>query len=141
MVKWFETEESDMFFETYWKDYGPSMPTIEGSNNGVAQKRYDFTFLTIDPEGDDVEYYIEWGDGNMFKWTGPYKSGEQIIKSHSWTYEGNYTINVIARDTYGAESNLATFNVYLTKSKVISIPLFLQRFFQNFLIFEKILNQ
>ncbi len=141
MIKWSENEECDMFFQTYWKDYGPDTPTIEGSNNGVAQKRYDYTFSTIDPEGDDVEYYIKWDDGKEFKWTGPYKSGEQVIKSHSWTYEGNYTISVIARDTYGAESDLATFDVYLIKSKEIGISLFLQKLFQRFPFFEKIIKQ
>ena len=104
-LKWFENEEYDMFFDTYWKDYSPSPPTIVGSNNGIAQKRYNYIFSASDPEGDDIEYFIDWGDGKMFKWTGPYKSGEQVIKSHSWTYEGNYTIRVKARDTYGAESD------------------------------------
>ena len=116
-TKWVENTQTDMLFVTYWKDYSPSLPTIEGPNNGVANDRCYYTFSTTDPEGDDIEYFIEWGDGKMFKWTGPYESGEKVIKSHSWTYEGNYTIRVKAKDTYGAESDWALFEVSMSKGK------------------------
>ena len=141
-VKWFVNEEYDMFFDTYWKDYSPSPPTIEGPNNAVAQKRYDYTFSTTDPEGDNVEYYIEWGDGKMFKWTGPYESGEQVIKSHLWTYEGNYTICVKARDTYGAESDWTTTKLTMPKNKMYyQMNILFERFIHRISIIEKILNQ
>jgi hypothetical protein len=129
MIKWTEKEEYDMFFDTYWRDYSPNPPTIEGTNDGSAQERYYYTFSTTDPEGDDVEYYIEWGDGRRFKWIGPYESGEQVTKSHAWTYDGNYTIRVKARDIYGAESDWATMELTLPKNKVFINP-FLQ-FFEN----------
>ncbi len=126
---WLENEECDMFFYTYWKDYSPSIPTIEGSYTGSAPKRYEYTFSTTDPEGHDVEYYIKWGDGREFKWTGPYDSGEQITKSHSWTYAGNYTISVKARDIHGAESDWTTMEIIMEKNKVITSPLL--RFLEN----------
>ena len=47
-------------------------------------------------------------------------------------------LGVIAEDEYGAQSEW----VYvLLKEKSIIIPFFLQKFFQRFPIFEKILNQ
>jgi len=141
-VKWFEKEACDMFFDTYWTDFSPSPPTIEGPNNAVAQKRYDYTFSTTDPEGDDVEYFIEWGDGKKFIWTGPYESGEQVIKSHSWTYEGNYTIRVKARDTYGAESDWTTTELTMPKNKMYyQMNILFERFIHRISIIEKILNK
>ncbi len=122
---WSENEAYDMVFFTYWKDYSPSLPNIEGLYNGTAPKRYEYTFSTTDPEGDDVEYYIKWGDGREFKWSGPYDSGEQVTKSHSWTYAGNYTIQVKARDIFGAESDWNTIEITMQKNKAIINP-FLQ---------------
>ena len=122
-AKWTENTETDMLFVTYWKDYSPSIPTVEGPYHGIASNRYEYTFSTTDPEGDDVEYYIEWGDGREFVWTGPYESGEQVIKSHKWTYENNYTIRVKARDIYGAESDWTTMKITMPKNKVFINPL------------------
>ena len=128
-VTWFEEEARDMFFVTYWKDYSPSQPNIEGPHNGAARERYDYTFSTTDPEADDVEYYIEWGDGMKSNWIGPYKSGEQVIKSHSWTYEGNYMIRVKARDVHGAVSDWTNIELTMPKNKVLINPFL--RFLDN----------
>jgi hypothetical protein len=75
---------ADFGFTTYWIDYGPENPEINGPTEGKAQERYYYLFTTNDPEGHDVRYYIEWGDGNSFKWIGPYASGEIVNKSHQW---------------------------------------------------------
>jgi len=117
-AKWTENTETDMLFVTYWKDYSPSIPTIEGPYTGVASKRYEYNLSTTDPEGDDIEYYIEWGDGKKFVWTGPYESGELVTISHRWTYADNYTIRVKARDIYELESDCITMNIIISKNNV-----------------------
>jgi len=54
--------------------------------------------------GDDVYYYIEWGEySNAGEWIGPYSSGEQIILTHTWD-KGTYTIKAKAKDVYDQES-------------------------------------
>lgn len=42
------------------------LSTIEGPPNGKAGTEYEYTFTTIDSEGDDIYYYIEWGDFFFF---------------------------------------------------------------------------
>jgi len=53
----------------------PITPTIDGPARGKAGTEYDYDFHTIDPEGENVYYYIEWGDGSIEDWIGPYNSG------------------------------------------------------------------
>jgi hypothetical protein len=40
----------------------PNTPTITGEINGEIQTSYDYTIQTTDPDHDDVQYYIDWGD-------------------------------------------------------------------------------
>ena len=42
----------------------PYAPIINGPTYGKTGTEYNYTFSTIDPDGDDVYYYIHWGDGN-----------------------------------------------------------------------------
>lgn len=112
--------KADYFFKTYWKDYGPSNPIINGKKNGKAQERYEYTFYSTDPEGHDVEYYIKWGDGHAFKWTGPYESGEIVTKSHQWASESEYNITVKCRDEYHVESDWSTMKVTMPNKNIIN---------------------
>jgi hypothetical protein len=122
---WNENEEMDMFFETYWRDYGPGLPEIDGVYDGEAQVRYDYIFCATDPEEHDVYYFIEWGDGKTMRWVGPYESGEYITKAHQWALEGDYNIRVKAKDVYGVESDWQDFAISLPKQKQFKLP-FLQ---------------
>jgi len=75
----------------------PELPTIDGPTTGLIGVFYNYTFVSIDPDGDDIIYHIWWGD----MWTedaGPYPSGEEITLSHEWMWEDTYYISVIAED-------------------------------------------
>jgi len=89
----------------------PSAPSITGSTNGTAGNTYTYTFVTTDPDGDNVSYFIDWGDNNSSGWLGPYDSGLEKTASHSWSQKGTYTIKAKARDIYGAESDWTTLAV------------------------------
>ena len=59
----------------------------------------DFIFVTNDPEGDnDLFIKIDWGDGEITDWLGPYDSGEEAVHSHSWDEEGFYEIKAKSMD-------------------------------------------
>jgi hypothetical protein len=119
----------------------PAKPTIKGRINGKTNTEYEYKFMTTDPEGDNITYCINWGDDNTVEiWMGPYPSGLQILAKHVWEEQGSYIIKVKAWDVYGTESEWATFEVSMPKSKAIDTPLFLQKLFQHFTFFEKILN-
>jgi hypothetical protein len=95
----------------------PDSPKITGSTNGKIGENYDYIFVSNDPELDDVYYYIEWGDGQVEEWLGPYASGEEVILSHSWSKLGSYTIRAKSRDIFFSESDWATFGVSMQKNK------------------------
>jgi len=99
----------------------PNKPTINGPNTGKYGEIYSYLITATDPDGDELSYYIEWGDGEYSDWIGPYASGMEITESHSWSSDGTYTIKVKAKDTDGSESNWATLQVTMPKSKTFSL--------------------
>ena len=109
----------------------PEEPEIEGPTSGSAGTSYDFTFTSIDPDGDDVKYYIKWGDGDS-EWTSFVASGTPVTVSHTWDSQGTFTIQAKAKDSENAESGYSTFQVRIPRNKVVTNP-FMQLFerFQN----------
>jgi hypothetical protein len=83
----------------------PDAPTITGPTNGVSWIEYEYNFTTTDPDGEDIYYYIEWGDDTNSGWIGPYESGEEITVTHKWISANDYEIRVRARDIYYTLSN------------------------------------
>jgi len=81
----------------------PSRPS--GNSSGNTNDEYTYTTSTIDPDGDQVYYKWDWGDGTTTEWYGPYSSGEECHTSHTWTLRGNYEIKVKSKDTNGGESD------------------------------------
>jgi len=103
----------------------PNIPTISGPTNGKKWVEYEYTFSTIDPDGDDVKYFINWGDGNS-EWTKYYKSGEEIKVNHTWKrIKTTYIIEVKAKDVNGGESDWAELKVMMPRNKITTNILFL----------------
>jgi len=100
----------------------PEKPIINGPSSGRVGTKYGYTFYTTDPDGDDVYYMIDWGDGETMPWDGPYNSGEELRAFHSWSEKGSYVIRIKAKDIYGEESEWATLEVSMPKNK--NIPYF-----------------
>ena len=84
--------------------YPPEIPSMDGPLFGRINKTYEYTAVTTDPEGDQILYKFDWGDGTQSEWLGPVTSGTSISGSHSWSEIGDYNITVRAKDTEGAGS-------------------------------------
>ncbi len=82
----------------------PYPPIINGSIIGKIGVEYEYSFETTDPSGDDIYYYIYWGDGTYEDWIGPYPSGTKITVNHLWTSPGKYEIKAKVRDANFFES-------------------------------------
>jgi len=106
------------------KSSAPSAPQINGPTSGKTDEEYDYTFLSIDPTDDNVFYYIDWGDGELEEWIGPYNAGEEITISHSWDQDGSYSIRAKAKDDKGEESEWAIIEISMPKSKIIDNLIF-----------------
>jgi nitroreductase len=93
------------------ENHPPNKPTINGTSSGKAKTQYNFTIQATDPDGDNVSYYLSWGDGTNTGWQSPVASGQPATIMHSWAKKGTYTVSGKAKDSYGAESQVATLKV------------------------------
>jgi hypothetical protein len=88
----------------------PSEPPVtpeppDGPDEWIQDVECSFSAVTTDPEGEQVFYIFNWGDGNYSSWLGPYPSGETITEAHIWPELGDYEIRVRARDIWGVTSD------------------------------------
>ena len=123
----------------------PNKPNVEGQEYGlIPGALYSYEFQSTDPDGDDVWYYIDWGDGDAEEWIGPYDSGENVTVSHSFDYRmTSYNIRAKAKDSYGQESSWGTLRVTTPKAKEPQFPLiynFIQRLVERFPTLGQFLN-
>ncbi len=109
----------------------PEAPNIDGPKGGKAGTSYKYKFSSEDPQEQDIFYKINWGDGQELDWFGPYASGEEVTKSHTWSDQGTYTIKAWARDIYGAESEAGTLVVEMPKNKAFNINILFMRFLEQ----------
>ncbi|MCK5112426.1 MAG: hypothetical protein KAQ84_02675, partial [Thermoplasmatales archaeon] len=66
---------------------------------------YEFTIVTSDSDGDDVYYWVDWGDNSNSGWLGPNPTSVEIITNHTWSQPISLKfVKVKAKDIYGAES-------------------------------------
>ena len=107
------------------KPVKPSGPT-----SGKSGQDYVYSTNTTDPDGDQILYLFDWGNGSTSDWLGPYDSGEICEASHCWDEKGTYLIKVKARDKCGIESPWSDpLSLSIPKNKAISSLLF--RFLEN----------
>ena len=111
-----DKEGIDITIATIIENAAPDTPTITGAINGSAGESYDYTISTIDPDGNQVSYYIEWGDSTNSGWIGPSNSNQAITMSHTWDDQNSYTVRVKAKDIYDVESDWATLEVSMPLS-------------------------
>lgn len=122
-----ETWESNDTFDTCFITYGknnqpPDEPTITGQKDGKIGKEYEYTFKTTDSDGDDIRYYIDWGDSNQ-EWTDYYTQDTEVKIKKTYDVEDTYSITVYAQDIYGADGNSVTYEVTMPKYKGIYFDL------------------
>lgn len=110
----------------------PSKPVITGPSRGKIYKPHKYTVSAVDPEDDDIYYFIIWGDSTS-GWMGPYTSGEEVTFSHMWSSEGDYTVQVKAIDDHGWDSLLSNpLPVTMPKNKNELFGLLVQRIFHTY---------
>jgi nitroreductase len=117
----------------------PGDPDISGPIDGKIGILYNYTFTSTDLDGDNVSYYVRWGDGDIVSWTDFQMSGSSYLDSHKWTDIGNYVIKAKAKDIYGEESNWTEFEIKISNPRnKVSFNYLFVRFFERFSIFHRI---
>ena len=98
----------------------PSIPS--GDTIGYHGTVYTYSTSSTDPDGDDLYYQFDWGNTLLSSWFGPFRSGDTIESSYSWSAPGNYQIKVHTKDTYGAQSTWSPILVVEMTNRVPSQP-------------------
>jgi len=111
----------------------PNAATIDGPSTGSIKKEISYKFSSTDPEGHDVYYRIDWGDGNTMPYSGPYASGEEVTFSHAWSEPDEYTIKVKVKDEYEGQSPQSSLKVKISKNRAFMMVSHFQ-FLENLLI-------
>jgi hypothetical protein len=133
--------DMDLGFKTFGLDTSlPEKPLQpSGSTSGKIHVEYTYSSSTTDPDGDQLFYLFDWGDGTQSDWVGPYTSGDTAEANHSWNKKGNYDIRVKAKDSYGAESPWSDpLPISMPKNSAIKPRFF--SFLQNLLHIVQILK-
>jgi len=117
----------------------PDAPDIDGPKKGKKDVSYNFTFNSVDPDGDYIHYFINWGDGFDTGWIGPYPSGVDIDIVHTYKVPNICTIEAKSRDVSYAESNWSYFDIKIPRTKATT-NVWYQWFLEHFPLLEKLLN-
>jgi len=126
-------EDGDAYLITIYPP--PSKPNISGIVNGKKGVEYNYTLISNDSDGKDVYYYIDWGDGQVEDWVGPYSSGKEINFSYSWSKQGTYEIKAKSKNIYNLESDWACLEVTMPKNQNMQFG-----WLERFPILQKILD-
>ena len=97
------------------ENFSPEIPTITGPTRAKINENIEYSINCIDPDGDEIYYFIEWGDGDIEEWIGPFESGSSININHIWQEKGDYIIRVKAKDDYNSESDWGTLELKMPK--------------------------
>ena len=106
----------------------PSEPPVTpvkpvGPALGIWHVEYTYTSHSTDPEGEDIYYLFDWGDGSNSGWLGPFASGQNVIGTYTWTELGTYEVKVKARDVWGAGSSWSDIlMVTITDNQPPNVP-------------------
>ena len=112
-----------------WLNTPPDSPTIRGQTAGKADKEYEYTFQAVDPQQNQIYYYIDWNDRKVEDWIGPYESGEELTLKHAWSKEGAYVIKAKVKDIHDTESEWATLSITMPRNKQLNRFLILAQIF------------
>ena len=111
----------------------PDAPEISGPHSGKVGVQYTWVFMSIDPDEDNITYYVDWGDQcGGAKYYGPYPSGQEVELSHTYTFQNTFTINCMAIDEFGAESNTTYFDVTVPRVRLNFFMPKILEFFSKF---------
>ena len=93
----------------------PLKPFISGDTLCKYGIKEEYIIYTKDINGDDIYYYINWGDNTTTGWIGPYSSGEEVIVNHTWYDYGGHRIIVVAKDINGHESPIREYQTLILR--------------------------
>ena len=144
-------DESNTVDDTTWAliqkvNEPPGAPTIDGPPHGKVGVEYCWTFHSEDPDGDNIKYIINWGDGETTE-TDCYPSCTPVEVCHTYSDQGTYDIKAKAKECTQEclESEWSDpLSVTMPRNRILINVLFLrllERFPNLFPILQQILQR
>lgn len=101
----------------------PPVLTVQTAGPGTTEagRSEDYEFLATDPNGDEVQIQVDWGNGAISVWTPAGPSGVTQTVSYSYPRPGVFTIRVHARDLGNATSEWVEIQA-VTVTAIVGIP-------------------
>jgi len=99
------------------ENQGPNKPSIDGPTNLEVGQTCTYNIGSSDPDGDDLYYFIEWGDG---KYT-IVEPGQSTTVTHKFTKSSKITVKAIDSEGLWNEASLSV-TVPKTKQGPNSMP-------------------
>ncbi|UCG44237.1 MAG: PKD domain-containing protein [candidate division WOR-3 bacterium] len=83
----------------------PGDPVFAGPGWADVGEECEFVVSATDPDGDDVCFRFDWGNGDTSDWTVFVLSGVQVTVRHFWLEPGSYEVRAQAEDGTGSVSS------------------------------------
>lgn len=97
---------------------GPNLAPIMAPTTGVVGTSYDFGASAVDPQGDDLAYGFDWNQSGTFTHGATVDSAVAQNTAHTFASPGIYTVTAVAKDIFGAVSNVQTHTITITAAPV-----------------------
>jgi hypothetical protein len=108
------------FLKPMVKNHPPGKPIIQGPTEGIKSRKYQYSFVSIDEDGDDLNYIVYWGGESLRENIGPYPSGIAATLEHRWDNSVTYYIEAKAIDYNGIESDWTLLKISMPKAKTFN---------------------
>lgn len=136
-----ESDWSDAHLIEIIDNRPPTAPIMQGKIIAKTGEAYELTISSTDLDGHKLFYYINWGDGEIDYWLGPFNTSEIIIIEHFFKEGGSLTITARAKDILEEKGIDSIYKVFVIKNKVktsLSLLDILSRIFDRFPIVKLI---
>ena len=81
----------------------PPQP-LNGSVYGIVGYFYNYSTQTVEPDGEEIYFQIDWDEGSLSDWYGPYISNVTFEIRYQYRYANIHHLRVRAKDVNGALS-------------------------------------
>lgn len=107
-------------FTAFFENDPPIIIDIEGPTTGKVGEELTYCIDAIDPDGDQLYYLWDWGDGQTTGWL------SENCSSYIWQESGTYTITIMVKDEFDAETPEIMLQIDIKKGKIRNNILFSQ---------------
>jgi len=70
---------------------------IRGPDHGRIGVVYNYSFNISNLQNCDFYLYVQWGDGDIQDWIGPFNPVDGVVLNHSWAVVDTYSLYALAR--------------------------------------------